>query len=104
MGKILVVDDEPSFRLMLERLLRAAGHTVEVATDGHACLKMFRASPFDLVIMDMFMPNKEGLETIIELRKEFPHVAVVAMTGRSEFKVVLQAAKELGAVRKLAGC
>ena len=84
MGRILLVDDDEGMRLMVARILRSAGHIVTLATDGAECLPSYRSSPADLVVMDLFMPDKDGLEALVELRKEFPHVAVVAMSGHRE--------------------
>ena len=102
MGKILVVDDDAATRLGLARILRGAGHQVELADEGRECLNLYRTSPADVVIMDLFMPGKEGLETLVELRREFPAAAVIAMTGHRGVELMLRAAKGLGAVSTLA--
>jgi DNA-binding NtrC family response regulator len=102
MGKILLVDDDAATRLTVARILRDAGHLVELAEDGRECLGLYRNAPTDVVIMDLFMPEKDGLETLIELRREFPHVAVVAMSGHRKVELMLRAAKGLGAIRTLA--
>ena len=102
MGRILLVDDDASTRLTVARILRDAGHLVELAEDGRKCLDLYRNAPADIVIMDLFMPEKDGLETLIELRREFPHVTVVAMSGHRKVELMLRAAKGLGAIRTLA--
>jgi CheY-like chemotaxis protein len=101
MGRILLVEDEAATRLSVARTLRGAGHVVEVAEDGRECLDLYRAASADVVIMDLFMPNKDGLEALIELRREFPEVAVVAMSGHRKLELMLRAAKGLGAVRTI---
>ena len=102
MAKILLVDDDAATRLAVARILRDAGHLVELAEDGRECLDLYRNSPADVVVMVLFMPEKDGLETLIELRREFPHVAVVAMSGHRKVELMLRAAKGLGAIRTLA--
>ncbi len=81
MARILVVDDEPGVRSLLRRVLEGAGYEVQEASNGEEALERYRPSPADLVIMDLLMPQKQGIETIIELRKEFPAVKVIAISG-----------------------
>jgi DNA-binding NarL/FixJ family response regulator len=64
-------------------------------------MALYRAAPAEVVILDIFKPDKDGLETIIELRREFPHVSVVAMSGHRAVDLMLNVAKDLGAVRTL---
>ncbi|MBK9171281.1 MAG: response regulator [Bryobacterales bacterium] len=78
---ILVVDDDPGVRLVLEGLLGSAGYRVRAAADGRAALQLYRQAPADLVLMDLIMPEQEGLETISQLRQEFPEARIVAMSG-----------------------
>ena len=81
MARILVIDDNPELgRAVLKRMERA-GHTGVLASDGNAGLLIFRAEQIDLVLTDILMPEKEGLETIRELRKENPRVPIIAMSG-----------------------
>ncbi len=81
MARILVIDDNPELgRAILKRLERA-GHTGVLAADGNSGLAAFRAQPIDLVLTDILMPEKEGLETIRELRKDNQHVQIIAMSG-----------------------
>ncbi|MFZ5758490.1 MAG: response regulator [Thermodesulfobacteriota bacterium] len=81
MAKILVVDDEDQIQGLLKRLLGSLGHTVITADNGAVGLKLLSQERFDLVITDIFMPEKEGLETIMEIRRDFPAVKVIAMSG-----------------------
>lgn len=81
MAKILVIEDDPGFRKMIELTLTRAGHQVTLANDGDKGLASFTADQPDLVISDIVMPNKEGIETIMELRKIAPTVPIVAMSG-----------------------
>jgi CheY-like chemotaxis protein len=84
-------------------MLEREQHEVAEALDGMQALKLCRQQPFDLVITDILMPNKEGLETIIEMRREHPGIKIIAMsgggrTGNLEF---LDAAEMMGAHKTL---
>lgn len=95
---ILVIDDEDHVGDVLRCLLEAAGHRVQLARDGDEGLALFRRQPADLVLCDVYMPGRGGLETIRMLRRDFPAARVVAMTGGSfdpDFDA-LAAARDLG--------
>ena len=81
MASILIADDNEAIRTVLSLMLRADGHTIQAEADGLQALKSCRNQQFDLVFCDLFMPGMEGLETIRALRKEFPQLKVVAMSG-----------------------
>jgi DNA-binding NtrC family response regulator len=81
MSQILVIDDDERFRSMLRQMLSRAGYTVKEAINGKQGKKICQQEPFDVVITDIIMPEKEGLETIIELRREFPDIKVIAVSG-----------------------
>jgi DNA-binding NtrC family response regulator len=98
MAKILVIDDDAGMRTVLEKALKSEGHQVDLAVDGKEGVKRYLAEPADLVITDLFMPNQEGLETIIELRKQHPKLAIIAMSGNIATKAMLSVAQRLGAV------
>lgn len=83
MSKILIIDDEPQIQNMLKKLLKEEGYDVFSASDGNEGINMYRANPYDLVITDIIMPEKEGLETIRELKKIDPDVKIIVMTGGS---------------------
>jgi CheY-like chemotaxis protein len=85
MAHILVIEDDSAARRLLTQLLEDAGHTVSCAVDGEHGLTAYRAQPADLVITDIFMPNKEGLETARELKAEFPSVKIIAVTGGGSY-------------------
>lgn len=78
---VLVIDDEDLVRDMLRRALESAGIEVVVAADGREGLKAYLANPTDVVVTDILMPEKEGIETIIELKREHPNVKIVAISG-----------------------
>ena len=103
MAKILVVDDEPSIRLLLRRTLERGGYEVSEAEDGELAVRTQRANPADLVIVDIYMPEKEGLETILELRADARDLKIIAISGggRAGNLSPLQVAETFGASRTL---
>jgi CheY-like chemotaxis protein len=104
MPNILLVDDDESFRNMLHKTLERAGYQVEDAPNGQAALEVYQQRPSDLIITDLVMPEREGLETILELRRLYPSVKIIAMSGggRINAKNDLIMAKKLGAKQTLA--
>ena len=98
MAQILIIDDEVEERRMLQEILTGAGHRVITAADGRDGVRRFRAEPADLVITDLFMPNQDGIETIMKLHKEAPGIAIIAMSGRAISRTMLAIGKSLGAV------
>ena len=84
MSSILVVDDETQIRGLVRETLEQAGHHVTEARDGKEALQQYRLAPVDLVIMDILMPNQDGLETTVALRREFPTAKIIVITGGSE--------------------
>ena len=101
MARILVIDDEPDMRAILEKILKSAGYEVILAADGREGVERYCASPADLVITDLYMPNQEGLETIGELRRRFPEVAIIAMSGKAAAVTMLSIAQKFGAIGML---
>jgi len=101
MSKILVLEDDADMRELLREALEAAGHEVADAADGDAGLKLFKRSPADLVIADIFMPEKDGLDVIRELNAKFPEVKIIAISGggRLGAETYLLAASRMGADR-----
>jgi len=104
MSSVLVVDDEEQVRQLIRETLEQAGHHVWEARDGKEALLLFRQSHADLVIMDILMPDQDGLESIVSLRREYPKVKVIAITGGTDMIGILtflDVAKMLGATRTL---
>ncbi len=101
MKRILVIDDEEQICEMLHRKLESVGYDVEDAPNGKIGLKLQQENPFDLIITDIFMPEKEGLETIREIRRESSGVKIIAITGgySSGPDELLNVARMLGADR-----
>ena len=83
--QILVIEDDFAVRELMLQTLTKAGYQVIAAEDGVQGLNLFREKNPDLVITDIVMPQKEGLQTIIELRQQAPHVKVIAMSGGGRF-------------------
>ncbi len=81
MARILIADDDASVRAAARRALTAAGHEVEEAVDGRAALDLHRARPYDLLVLDLYMPGTDGLEATIRLIRECPQVRIVAISG-----------------------
>jgi DNA-binding response OmpR family regulator len=100
MARILVIDDEPQVRTVLLKSLERDGYQVMDAPNGEVGMKLFQEEPFDLVITDIVMPEKEGIETIGELRHYFPETKIIAISGGGQnlkANYVLHTAKILGA-------
>ena len=79
--RILVIDDEPATVDLLRRILELNGFEVLEAANGIEGLQLFRSQVCDLVITDMVMPKKDGLQTILELRGEYPELPIIAISG-----------------------
>lgn len=103
MARILIIDDEEDIRQILATVLRRLGHEVQEAGNGAEGLKLYRQEPADLVITDLVMPEKEGLSTIMDLRKIAPAARIIAISGglAHDPKLYLHMAEKLGADRIL---
>ncbi len=101
MAKIIVIDDEPYILLMLKKMLEKEGHQVEMATNGVEGINLYHEKGAELIITDIVMPEKEGLETIINLKTENPSLKVIAISGggRVDSREYLHSAQLLGAER-----
>ena len=99
MALILIIDDEPQIRSMLKLMLERDGYEVAEAPDGIEGIRIYRQNPADLIITDLIMPNKDGIGVIIDLKKEFPDVKIIALSGGGLNKPegYLKGAKKLGA-------
>jgi len=97
--RVLVVDDNPDMRESTRQLLQRLGYEVETAPDGAAALRAHMARYVDVVLTDIFMAGKEGLETIAAFKREWPFVRVIAMSGGGERAKndYLKAASQIGA-------
>ena len=102
-AKILVIDDERPIRDALAKVFRREGHTVRLAENGAVGVDLYREDPADVVVTDMTMPVKGGIETLAELKRDYPSVKVIAMSGGwpdSAFDP-LTIARDLGALHTL---
>lgn len=106
MAKILIIDDDDFTRELLVKLLTRNGYEVATAADGKLGVTMFEADPADLVITDIVMPEKDGIETITDLRRRNPDLKIIAMSGGDRrpadvSRNYLHSAKLIGANRSL---
>lgn len=103
MARILVVDDEKPVREMVQRMLEYHGHQVTALSNGVDALDVCKKNDIDLVITDVIMPKKDGLEIIIDLRFNFEDIKIIAISGggRSLPRDYLDVAKDFGAVRTI---
>ena len=102
MARILLIDDDNSLRKVIAMALTDAGHQVRQAKDGSEGVACFRAEQFDLVITDLIMPKKEGIETITDLRRACPGLPIIAISGEQKnSELYLNLAKQIGATRTL---
>jgi DNA-binding NtrC family response regulator len=104
MTEILVIDDDAQIRLLLRRILENEGYRVHDAADGSRGLALIKKHQIALVITDIIMPEKEGLETILDIRHEYPNMKIIAISGggKTGLPDFLPAAKKFGAQRTLA--
>jgi two-component system, chemotaxis family, chemotaxis protein CheY len=98
-SKILVIDDDLTVRSAMVQFLKDLGYDVVTAENGHRGLRMFRSEKPDLVITDIIMPEKEGIQTITEIRRERPDAKIIAVSGggRVGNTDFLKIARSLGA-------
>ncbi len=98
MTSILIIDDDDFVREMLRFMLEQAGYEVFEASDGEMGLNIYRERPMDLIITDLIMPEKEGIETIIEFKRDFPEVKIIAISGGGmiDSETYLNMAKKFG--------
>jgi DNA-binding response OmpR family regulator len=111
MARILVIEDQEMLRATIRTVLEGAGHQIALAVDGADGLTQLQGSDFALVLCDVFMPNKDGIATLTELRRRGVGVPVIMMSGGTPRRLragdpddmdYLQLATELGATRTVA--
>jgi len=103
MAKILIIDDDNQFREMLRRMLEKEGYDIKEASDGAKGISIYREEPTDIVITDLIMDGKEGIETIRELREDFPDVKIIAISGGGLLKAenYLKIAEKFGVLQTM---
>ena len=99
MATILIIDDEKPIRFTVTAMLADEGHEVLEAENGQQGIAVLEDCPVDVVVTDILMPEREGLETIMEIRRRWPDVSVIAISGggRTGTANYLKMAAELGA-------
>lgn len=102
--RILVVDDDEGVRDYLRSILEREGYEVADAVDGESAVERFRESSADLIITDIIMPGKEGIELILDIRKDHPNVPIIAISGGGRISPddYLKTAELIGAQRSIA--
>ncbi len=99
MAAIIIVDDDPTVRAIAVEFLRDGEHAIVEAADGNEALRILKAVPIDLMVLDMLMPQKDGLETLMEARQIYPDVRILAISsgGSMDANYLLAIARTLGA-------
>ncbi len=103
MPRFLVADDNLAIRTLLTEILEGNGHQVVTAPNGLAAMKCLQAGTFDVLITDIFMPEKDGIELIMEVRTQYPEMRVIAISGGGPGigMDLLRPAQRLGAAKVL---
>jgi len=81
MARVLIIDDEAPIRSMLKEMLEQDGHKIVEALNGEDALKLYTSSTFDLIITDLVMPKKSGIDLIMEIKYKFPDSRIIAISG-----------------------
>lgn len=93
---ILIVDDEPDLRNLLEQVLTNAGYKVQQASDGDEALKLLKKEKFDIALLDIQMPNVNGIQVLKYIQQHLPKTKAIMLTGYADLKHAMEA-KEFGA-------
>ena len=104
MQRVLIIEDDPAMSEYMSEVLRRAGFEVSTAFNGMTGLEALRSSPPDVAILDIFMPEKDGLEVLIDIRRTAPELNVVITSGKQHLLSgsSLSLAEQLGASATLA--
>jgi len=104
MKRILIIDDDTNIRTIIGDILSIAGYEPLIAVDGDEGLKLLTENPCTLIITDLIMPEKEGIETIIEAKKSSPGIKIIAISGGGRIGATdyLSVASKIGADATLA--
>jgi len=103
-SKVLIIEDDPDVSDLLKFAAERAGHVVQTAANGKRGLESFATFEPDVVVTDILMPEKEGMETIVDLRKSRPATPIIAISGAGAVGKanILEIAQKLGASRTFA--
>jgi two-component system nitrogen regulation response regulator NtrX len=93
MSRILVVDDEQGIRQVLSDVLHDEGHSVTTVEDGYQALRALEAEPADLVILDVWLPNMGGIDVLKAIKRDYPEIEVVIISGHANINMAVQAVK-----------
>jgi DNA-binding response OmpR family regulator len=102
--RVLVIEDNSDLRSLIQSYLEEEGYDVVAAADGREGLQRQRSDPSEVVVTDIFMPGKEGIETVFDLKREFPGTRIIVMSGGPSLVQgmdYLGLARELGAAKTL---
>jgi DNA-binding NtrC family response regulator len=103
-ARVLVIEDDEYFRAIVRDTLARAGHLALEAPNGIVGMTLCKQQPFDVVVVDLVMPEKDGIETIMELKKSFPSMRTIAMSGGGRYAnkdEYLRVARCIGAMETL---
>ena len=103
LSRVLIIDDESEVRSLLSRTLTQAGYDVVTVASGDEGTRACRQNSFDMIVIDMVMPEKDGLETMMEIRRSSPKARFIAMSGAPRARIMdpLSLALKLGAVASI---
>lgn len=103
MARILLIEDDDILRALMRKMLTRSGYEVVEAADGSYAVQLYKEHDIDVIVTDLFMPDKEGMEVIRELRQENPHAKIIAISGGSSFDSIdyLDVARLIGAAKTL---
>jgi two-component system KDP operon response regulator KdpE len=88
--RILVADDHEDVRRLFLKTLQSLGYSCDTAVDGKDCLDKFRRNPYDVLFLDLIMPNVDGHEVLRQLRKEHPNAQIVVASVEDDDQVIAQ--------------
>jgi DNA-binding response OmpR family regulator len=97
--RVLIADDDQDLAKALAKYLQKHGHAVTLAADGRQAVDLFQAQPFDVTFMDVRMPTMNGVDSVLEIRRQWPDARIVMMTGFRE--AIVTKALEAGALAVL---
>lgn len=97
MVNVLVIEDDDAVRFSLLEALKSMGHEVASAVNGREGMQMAQEETYDLVITDLIMPEKDGVETILELKIDQPDIKIVAMSGGGQNVDIMDTTYQIGA-------
>ncbi|HEB72958.1 MAG TPA: response regulator [Nitrospirae bacterium] len=103
MAHVMIIDDDQYVRSVVKQMLEAAGYVVTEASSGREGIEKHEENPADLIITDIIMPDEGGLETIMKLKRDYPKIKIIAISGGGRIVQVdfLDIAKNLGVVRTM---